>query len=289
MMENNLHIQWYPGHMTKTRRMMEKELPVMDAVVHLLDARVVSSSMNPDFEDLFNHKKRMFLLNKSDLACPEVTQKWIDYFKAQGHTALALSCSEPKSVKAVIPAIRELLSEKIARYEQKGMNKSMRIMITGIPNVGKSTLINLLAGRKVAAAQDRPGVTRAKQWVALADRIDLLDTPGMLWPKFEDPQTGLFLAFTGAINDDILDRTELALEFVRFMKNQYPSSLMMRYKISEDITEMEALEIYELICRKRGFLISGGDFDYERAAAVILDEFRGGKLGRVSFEEPVNA
>ena len=285
-MENNLHIQWYPGHMTKTRRMMEKELPVMDAVVHLLDARVVLSSMNPDFEDLFKHKKRMFLLNKADLACPEVTKKWIEYFKGQGHAALALSCAEPKTAKAVIPAIRELLSDKIARYEQKGMNKTMRIMITGIPNVGKSTLINLLAGRKVAAAQDRPGVTRAKQWVALSDHIDLLDTPGMLWPKFEDPRTGMFSACTGAINDDILDKTELALEFVRFMKEYYPQALVERYKLTMDISDMEALEIYELICRKRGFLISGGDFDYERAAAVILDEFRGGKLGRVSFEEP---
>ena len=285
-MENNLHIQWYPGHMTKTRRMMEKELPIMDAVVHLLDARVVSSSMNPDFEDLFKHKKRMFLLNKADLASADVTNKWIDYFKAQGHMALPLSCMEPKTVKSVIPAIRELLSEKINRYMQKGMNKSMRIMITGIPNVGKSTLINLLAGRKVAAAQDRPGVTRAKQWVTLADRIDLLDTPGMLWPKFENPQTGMFLAFIGAINDDILDKTELALEFIRFMKEFYPSALAQRYKLTDNVVDMDALEIYEQICRKRGFLIAGGDFDYERAAAVILDEFRAGKLGRVSFEVP---
>ncbi len=286
MMENNLHIQWYPGHMTKTRRMMEKELPVMDAVVHLLDSRVVKSSINPDFEDLFKHKKRLFLLNKSDLACPEVTKKWIDYFKAQGHMALAITCSEPKTVKAVIPAIKTLLDEKIKRYEQKGMNKTLRLMITGIPNVGKSTLINLLAGRKVAVAQDRPGVTRAKQWVTLADRIDLLDTPGMLWPKFEDQKTGMFLAFTGAINDDILDKTELALEFIRFMKATYPNALAERYKLPAKLEDMEPLEIYELICKKRGFLVSGGDFDYERAAAVILDEFRAGKLGKVSFEEP---
>lgn len=286
MMENNLHIQWYPGHMTKTRRMMEKELPMMDAVVHLLDARIVASSMNPDFEDLFKHKKRMFLLNKADLAQPDVTQKWINYFKAQGHTALALSCADAKTVKAVIPTLQQLLSDKISRYEQKGMNKTMRVMITGIPNVGKSTMINLLAGRKVAAAQDRPGVTRAKQWVALADHIDLLDTPGMLWPRFEDQRTGMFLAFTGAINDDILDKTELALEFVRFMKENYPDALCERYKLTDDICDMEPLEIYEYICRKRGFLISGGDFDYERAAAVILDEFRAGKLGRISFEEP---
>ena len=285
-MENNLHIQWYPGHMTKTRRMMEKELPVMDAVVHLLDARVVASSMNPDFEDLFKNKKRMFLLNKCDLAHPEVTQKWISHFKAQGHSALALSCNDPKTVKAVIPALKALLKEKIERYEQKGMKKSMRIMITGIPNVGKSSMINLLAGRKVAAAQDRPGVTRAKQWVSLADKIDLLDTPGMLWPKFEDQRTGMFLAFTGAINDDILDKTELALEFVRFMSEHYPGQLALRYKLPEDLSTYEPLEIYELICKKRGFLISGGDYDYERAAAVILDEFRGGKLGKVSFEEP---
>lgn len=286
MMENNLNIQWYPGHMTKTRRMMEKELPLMDAVVHLLDARAVRSSVNPDFEDLFKNKKRMFLLNKSDLACPEITKKWVEHFKAQGHMALALSCSEPKTVKAVIPAIRELLKEKIERYEQKGMHKSMRIMITGIPNVGKSTMINLLAGRKVAAAQDKPGVTRAKQWVALADRIDLLDTPGMLWPKFEDQRTGMFLAFIGAINDDILDKTELALEFLRFMREHYPAAICERYKITKDLSKMEPLEIYEEICRKRGFLISGGDYDYERAAAVILDEFRAGKLGKVSFEEP---
>ena len=284
MSEMNIH--WYPGHMTKTRRMMEKELPVMDAVVHLLDARVVASSMNPDFEDLFKNKKRMFLLNKCDLANPNVTQKWIAHLKAQGHAALAVSCNDPKSIKAVIPAIRALLKDKIERYEQKGMNKTMRLMITGVPNVGKSSLINLLAGRKVAAAQDRPGVTRAKQWVSLADRIDLLDTPGMLWPKFEDQRTGMFLAFTGAINDDILDKTELALEFVRFMSESYPEQLSDRYKLTADLSDCSALEIYEMICKKRGFLISGGDFDYERAAAVILDEFRGGKLGRVSFEEP---
>lgn len=286
MMENNLHIQWYPGHMTKTRRMMEKELPVMDAVVHLLDARIVASSVNPDFEDLFKNKKRMFLLNKSDLASPDVTQKWISYFRSQGHAALALSCAEPKTAKAVIPALRSLLSDKIARFEEKGMKKTMRIMITGIPNVGKSTLINLLAGRRVAAAQDRPGVTRAKQWVALGDHMDLLDTPGMLWPKFENQRTGMFLAFTGAINDDILDKTELALEFVRFMQEHYPQALVERYKLNTDISVLEPLEVYENICRKRGFLISGGDFDYERAAAVILDEFRAGKLGRISFEEP---
>ncbi len=285
-MENNLHIQWYPGHMTKTRRMMEKELPIMDAVVHLLDARVVASSLSPDFEDLFKHKKRLFLLNKSDLACSEVTSRWIAHFKSLGHQAVAISCADPKSVKAVIPALRTLLKDKIDHYEQKGMKKLMRIMITGIPNVGKSTLINLLAGRKVAAAQDRPGVTRAKQWVALADKIDLLDTPGMLWPKFENQQTGMFLAFTGAINDDILDKTELALEFIKFMTLHYPNQLADRFKISEDISDMEPLEVYELICKKRGFLISGGDYDYERAAAVILDEFRGGKLGKVSFEEP---
>lgn len=285
-MESNLNIQWYPGHMTKTRRMMEKELPIMDAVIHLLDARVVASSMNPDFEDLFKHKKRMFLLNKCDLANPAVNDRWIAHFKAQGHSALALTCTDPRTVKAVIPAIRDLLKEKIKRYEQKGMKKSMRIMITGIPNVGKSSMINLLAGRKVAAAQDRPGVTRAKQWVSLADKIDLLDTPGMLWPKFEDQRTGMFLAFTGAINDDILDKTELALEFVRFMSEHYPDQLKERYKITDDLSGLEALEIYELICKRRGFLISGGDYDYERAAAVILDEFRGGKLGRISFEEP---
>ncbi len=285
MMESNLNIQWYPGHMTKTRRMMERELPAMDAVVHLLDARIVASSMNPDFEDLFSRKKRMFLLNKSDLANPQITNKWLAYFRSQGHAAMALSCAEPKTVKAVIPAIQNLLKDKIEHYEQKGMKKTMRIMITGIPNVGKSSLINLLAGRKVAAAQDKPGVTRAKQWVSLADKLDLLDTPGMLWPKFEDQRTGMFLAFTGAINDDILDKTELALEFIRFMAENYPDQLVSRYKLM-DISSVEPLEIYEMICKKRGFLISGGDYDYERAASIILDEFRGGKLGRISFEEP---
>ena len=165
-------------------------------------------------------------------------------------------------------------------------NRMPEIAFAGKSNVGKSSMINLLAGRKVAAAQDRPGVTRAKQWVSLADKIDLLDTPGMLWPKFEDQRTGMFLAFTGAINDDILDKTELALEFVRFMSEHYPGQLALRYKLPEDLSTFEPLEIYELICKKRGFLISGGDYDYERAAAVILDEFRGGKLGKVSFEEP---
>lgn len=285
-MENNLNIQWYPGHMTKTRRMMEKHLPLVDGVVHLLDARIVKSSINPDFENLFANKKRLFIIGKSDLAQDDVTERWLRHFRSQGHMAISISATNPKSVKSVIPAIRKLLADKIDRYDQKGMNKAMRIMITGIPNVGKSTLINSLAGRKVAAAQDRPGVTRAKQWVSLADRIDLLDTPGMLWPKFEDQQTGMFLAFTGAINDDILDKAELTLEFLKFMQLQYPKHLIERFKLGDDISALEPHELYDLICKKRGFLISGGEFDYDRAASVILDEFRAGKLGRISFEEP---
>ncbi len=288
-MENNLTIQWYPGHMTKTRRMMEKELSGIDAVIHLLDARIVQSSRNPDFEDLFAQKKRLFILNKSDLALPSVTQKWLAAYKAQGEKILSINCVTGEGLQTVLPAIRELLADKIERYRSRGISKTVRVMVTGIPNVGKSTFINRLAGRKVAAAQDRPGVTRAKQWVSLSQGVDLLDTPGMLWPKFEDARTGMFLAFTGAINDDILDKTELCLEFLRFMQKAYPQNLKERYKISEEIEDVSPLEAYDMICRKRGFLISGGEYDYERAAAVILDEFRAGKIGKISFEEPPNA
>ena len=285
-MENNLNIQWYPGHMTKTRRMMEKELSGIDAVIHLLDARIVKSSRNPDFEDLFARKDRLFIINKSDLAKQDVTARWINEYQNNGEKALAVNCSTGEGLSSVLPAVRDLVAEKIERYRARGIKKTVRVMVTGIPNVGKSTLINRLAGRKVAAAQDRPGVTRAKQWVSLANGIDLLDTPGMLWPKFEDATTGMFLAFTGAINDDILDKTELCLEFLRFTQKEYPEELKTRYKITEEIADLAPLEVYDLICRKRGFLIAGGEFDYERAAAVILDEFRAGKIGRISFEEP---
>ena len=286
MNENQMKINWYPGHMTKARRMMQKELSTMDAIIHILDARIVRSSQNPDFEDMFAGKERLYILNKTDLANDESTARWIRFFKENGQHVLAVNCSNGKGINQVLPTLQQMLSAKLEKYRQKGMKKTLHVMVTGIPNVGKSTFINKLAGRKVASAQDRPGVTRAKQWVSLPGGVDLLDTPGMLWPKFEDVQTGMFLAFTGAIRDDILDRVELCFEFIKFMCAHYPEPLCERFKINEDISCVQLLEVFDLICKKRGFLISGGEYNYERAAAVILDEFRAGKIGKISFEEP---
>ncbi len=286
MSDAPLYIQWYPGHMTKTRRMMQQKLSMVDLVLHVLDARIVRSSMNPDFETLFENKPRIFLINKCDMASPNITNEWLSFFKAKGLCAIAADCVSGKGLQQVEPLAKKLLAEKIEKAKEKGMNRKIRVMITGVPNVGKSTLINRLAGRKVALAQDRPGVTRAAQWVNLTSGMELMDTPGMLWPKFEDQRTGMFLAFTGAIRDEILDREELALEFVRFMQQNFPDGLVARYKLSLPMDAATPLEVYEEICKNRGCIISRGDYDYERAASIILDEYRAGKLGKISFERP---
>ena len=281
----NITIQWYPGHMTKTRRFIEKNIKNIDIVLEIIDSRIPKSSQNPDFDDLLKNKKRLILLNKSDLADDSITQKWKNHFLRQNKEVLVIDAVTGKNVNKIVPKIKEMLSVEISKYASKGMKKIIRVMVNGVPNVGKSTLINALMNKKVAKVEDRPGVTRGGQWISLPGSVDLLDTPGILWKKFDDKITGLFLAFCGAIRLQSIDSETLALKFVEFMSENYPNLLMARYKLY-DISGCSGLEIFEMICKKRGFIISGGDFDYTRGAAVILDEFQAGKLGKISLEEP---
>ncbi|MBQ7935179.1 MAG: ribosome biogenesis GTPase YlqF [Clostridia bacterium] len=280
-----MQIQWYPGHMTKTRRYIEKNIGLVDLVIEVADTRVVKSSQNPDFDRLLANKKRLTVLTKRDLADETVNQKWAAHFKTMGRTVLFLNSTTGQGVSEVIPAVRQMLKESIDRAAAKGMTKTIRLMICGVPNSGKSTLINALCHRRAADAQDRPGVTRGGQWVTLQKDVELLDTPGILWNKFEDPQVGIHLALTGAVKDDVVDKEGLALELIEILQEKYPAALETRYKI-ELYPGEPPLEVYEDICRKRGFLLRGNDFDYTRCAAVLLDEFRGGKIGRISLEEP---
>ncbi len=285
MEENRLLINWYPGHMTKTRRYIEKNISMVDLVIEVADARVVQSSQNPDFNRLLANKKRLMVLTKKDLADEAVSSRWMNYFKNEGRTVLLIDSAKGQGTSEILPTVRNMLKEQIDRAAEKGMRKTIRLMICGVPNSGKSTLINTLCRRRAAEAQDRPGVTRGGQWVTLSSDVELLDTPGILWNKFEDMQQGIHLALTGAIKDDVVEREELALELIKILRVKYPKSLEERYKIEVDADDMP-LDIYEKICRARGFIMRGNEFDYTRCAAVLLDEFRGGKLGRISLEEP---
>ncbi len=284
MMEN-MNIQWYPGHMTKTRRQMQEDLKQVDAVCELLDARIPISSRNPDIDSICGQKKRLVILNRMDLADPEAVKRWIQYFKGKGIVAVATDCKSRRGIADFTPAVRQLLSEKIQRDAAKGMTKALRIMIVGIPNVGKSTLINQISGRKGAKAENRPGVTRGKQWVTVDKDLLLLDTPGILWPKFEDPKVGLMLAFTGAVKEGVMDIEELSCRLMDLLKQRYPDKLRERYGIEFE-ADTPGWELLELAGRKRGFLLSGGEINTERMAKVLLDEFRSGKLGRFTLEEP---
>ncbi len=281
----NMNIQWYPGHMTKTRRQMAEDLKQVDAVCELLDARIPISSRNPDIDSICGNKKRMVILNRLDLADPDATNRWIQYFKSKGIIAVATDCKSRKGIAGFTPAVRQLLQEKIQRDSAKGMTKALRIMIVGIPNVGKSTLINQISGRKGAKAENRPGVTRGKQWVTVDKDLLLLDTPGILWPKFEDPNVGLMLAYTGAVKEDVIDIDELSCRLMRLLWERYPQKVKERYGI-DCAPDTPGWELLEAAAKKRGFLLSGGQIHTERMAKVLLDEFRGGKLGRFSLEMP---
>lgn len=284
--ERQLNIQWYPGHMTKTRRMMEENLKLVDAVCEILDARIPLSSRNPDIDAICGNKPRLIILNRIDLADPDMITVWAEHFRAQGLAVLATDCKSRKGINGFVPAIRSLLSEKLQRYAQKGqIGRPLKIMIVGIPNVGKSTFINQIAGRKGAKAENRPGVTRGKQWVTVDQGLLLLDTPGILWPKFEDPEVGMCLAYTGAVKDDVIDIESLACNLMRMLWTRYPEAVRARYKI--DMPEnAEGWELLEAAGRKRGFLVSGGDVDLERMARVLLEEYRSCKLGRFTLEAP---
>ena len=284
-MEDKMNIQWYPGHMTKTRRQIEVDLKQVDAVCEIVDARIPMSSRNPDIDSICGNKPRMIVLNRMDLADPEATKRWSAYFKSKGMAVVITDCKSRKGIGSFQPAARSVLKEKLERDAAKGMHRPMRIMIVGIPNVGKSTLINQISGRKGAKAENRPGVTRGKQWVTVDQSLLLLDTPGILWPKFEDPNVGMMLAYTGAVKDGILDIEELACMLIQLLHRRYPEALKERYGIDVE-EDIPGYELLEMAGRKRGFLVSGGEINTERMAKVLVDEFRSGKLGLFTLEEP---
>ncbi len=279
-----MNLQWFPGHMAKTRRLIEENLKLVDIVIELLDARIPQSSKNPEIDSLVKDKPRLVLLNKSDIADETITKQWIENYAKSGTSAMAISTSKDKNFNFIFSKITEILSDKIAKQKERGMvNRSIKIMVVGIPNVGKSSFINRFANKKSAITGDRPGVTKGKQWIRLKTGFELLDTPGILWPKFEDESIGLNLAFTGAIKDEIMDTELLSMKLLEKLKDLYPTSLTQRYKMT-DFEDMDGWEMLNLLGKKRGFVISGGEIDTLRAANVLLDEFRGAKLGNLTLE-----
>lgn len=278
-------IQWFPGHMTKTRRMIQSNLSLVDGVVEILDARIPMSSRNPEMDRLVKNKPRMLLLNKSDMADDSATAKWIDFYKSKGFTVLKADCKSGNGLKAFLPAVKNgMLKELMDRRREKGIEGApLRLMIVGIPNVGKSSFINRMSKSKKAKVEDRPGVTRTKQWIKLGDNVEMLDMPGVLWPKFEDQSVARKLAFTGAVKYDILDIEALAAFLLENLAQHSPKALVDRYKIE---TDGEGFELLERLGRKRGMLVSGGEVNTERAAITLLDEFRSGKLGKITLELP---
>ena len=285
MEQKHLNIQWYPGHMTKTRRQMEGDLKQVDAVCEIVDARIPISSRNPDIDSICGNKPRIIIFNRMDLADSAATKAWIAYFREKGFAAIATDCKSKKGIGEFQPVVRSVLREKIERDSAKGMKRANRIMVVGIPNVGKSTLINQISGRKGAKAENRPGVTRGKQWVTVDNGLLLLDTPGILWPKFEDPNVGMMLAYTGAVKEDVIDIEELACRLMELLWKRYPQAVSERYRI-EMPADATGYSLLEEAGRKRGFLLARGEIHTERMAKVLLDEFRSGKLGRFTLELP---
>ncbi len=280
-----MNIQWFPGHMAKTRRQIEEKLKLIDVVVEVLDARIPQSSKNPDISDMTKGKPRVIVLNKSDLADEAISKQWIEFYNSKGILACVADCAKGKGVNESIALVKKAISDKISKDREKGMNKAIKILVAGIPNSGKSSYINRLAGRASAVVGDRPGVTRGQQWIRLKSGIELLDTPGILWPKFEDEQVGLHLAFTGAVKDEIMDIELLACKLAEFLNENYRELLCARYKL-ENTEGMQGFELVEYIGKKRGFVISGGEIDFLRASNILIDEFRSTKIGKISIEKP---
>ena len=279
-------IQWFPGHMAKTRRLIGANLKLVDLVLEITDARIPQSSRNPELDRWIEAKPRMIVLNKCDNADPAATKRWLSYYKKIGVPALACDCKTGAGISAFLPLVKQTLAPLIARREAQGMaGRLIRIMVVGVPNVGKSSFINRVAGAKRAKAEDRPGVTRGKQWVSLDKDVELLDMPGVLWPKFEDPLVGEKLAFTGAVKDGVVDIELLAMRLLSYLADHYPQRLAERFKMTE-LDGLDGYELLELAGRKRGMLILGGEVNTERAAITVMDEYRGGKLGKITFEEP---
>lgn len=284
------NIQWFPGHMTKTKRQIQASLKLVDAVAEIVDARIPVSSRNPDLDSIIQNKPRVVLMNKCDMADPSSTQKWINYFKNNGIVAIPIDCKTGRGINKFVSSVNEVLKEKIEKQKAKGLlNPTVRVMIVGIPNVGKSTFINRISKNRKAKAEDKPGVTRGNQWFTINKGFEVLDTPGVLWPKFEDKIVGERLAFTGAVKDQIMDTELLAMRLLDFLKVEKNPIFVERFKLqNEPIEDIESYELLELIGRKRGMLISGGEIDTERAAIMLLDEYRSAKLGKYTFELPEN-
>lgn len=281
-----MNIQWYPGHMTKTRRQMESDVKLVDLVAEVVDARIPISSRNPDIDAMIGDRPRLIIFNRVDQADPAMTARWIAWFKEKGYGVLETDSKSGKGVKQLSVAAKGVLKDKLAAWKAKGqVGRPIRAMVVGVPNVGKSTFINKVAQRKSAKVSDRPGVTRGKQWVSIDSSFELLDTPGILWPKFEDEVTGLHLAFTGAVKDEVTDVEGLACALLELLRDRYPEALKERYKLV-DPNGLQGWELMEQCAQKRGMLISGGEADCERMARVLLDEFRSGKLGHFTLEEP---
>lgn len=287
-MSNDLNIQWYPGHMAKTKRLIKEKLALIDVVVELLDARLPLSSRNPDMDDLCGPKPRVVALNKADMADEEITMQWVNWYKEKGIRAVPICSITGSGIAKLKEEIALAMREKKQRDEARGMTgRSIKIMVAGIPNVGKSAFVNKIAGRAGAVTGNRPGVTRSIQWIRIPGGYELMDTPGILWPKFDDEKTALNLAFAGSIKDEIMDVEGLAVKLCGFLRKKYPMQFAERYKFDiDDTVALQDYELLELIAKKRGCIISGGEFDYYRAANILLDELRGVKIGRISFERP---
>lgn len=280
-----MNIQWYPGHMTKAKRAMQEDIKLIDLIIELVDARAPLSSRNPDIDELGKGKARMILLNKADLASESANAAWSTYFKEKGFQVMKIDARSKASLKQINAVIQEACKEKIERDRKRGiLNRPVRAMVVGIPNVGKSTFINSFAGKAAAKTGNKPGVTKGNQWIRLNKQVELLDTPGILWPKFEDQEVGLKLAFLGSINEDILNKDELACELVEHLRKQYPGLLSERYQIEE--AGQKQYEILEAVAKSRSCLTKGGGYDISRAAKLLIDDFRSGKLGRITLEMP---
>lgn len=279
-----MNVQWYPGHMTKAKRMMQEDIKLIDLIVELVDARVPQSSRNPDIDELGKNKSRLILLNKSDLSDERRNSQWENYFREKGFHVQRINARSGAGVKAVNGLIQEACREKIERDRRRGIrNRPVRAMVVGIPNVGKSTFINTYAGKACTKTGNKPGVTKGKQWIRLNKSVELLDTPGILWPKFEDPEVGIRLALIGSIKDDILNLDELSLRLIHYLREEYPQVLAGRYQILEEGSDVQVLEA---VARNRNCLLKGQELDYSKAAGILLDEFRNGKIGRITLESP---
>lgn len=279
-------VQWFPGHMAKTRRIIKESLALVDGVVELVDARIPYSSSNPELDQIIKNKPRIILLNKCDIAEPYATKLWIDYYESRGKYAIPVDCKTGKGMGSFIPTVKKALKKVIERNEAKEMSgKALRLMVVGIPNTGKSSFINRMAGKNRAKVADKAGVTRQQQWFSVGNGIELLDTPGVLWPKFDDPEVGDKLAFTGAVKDEVTDLETLSCRLLESLAKTRPAAITERYKL-DNVDSLQGWEILEMIGKKRGFLIKGGEIDYERTAVIVCDEFRGGKLGKITLELP---